>query len=786
MLSAGTRTCWLAAGLPEAVRLGRELEVGFDGGADGAERDAGEEEMLARLRALAARNRVARSYLGLGYHGTILPGVIRRNILENPGWYTQYTPYQAEISQGRLEALLNFQTMVADLTGMDVANASIYDGASSLAEAVLMSHAATGRSEVVLVGSVNPLYRRVVESYTQGMELRLRPVPAPDGVLEPDAVRPLVTEATAAVVVQSPNFYGCLEDVAALSEVAHAAGALSVVVAEPVNLGVLEAPGRLGADIVVGEGQGLGVPMSFGGPNLGVFAAKQALVRRMPGRLVGATVDLDGQRGFVLTLQARLGDDPQPPRLVGWQRGRRLHDPAESRDEVSRRCLRVSWREGRRGGSWRRGAGARARHRRRRRGAVLHRRRGADRVLDHRGARAARGDRRAARVRRRRTAPGRTPPRSGARTGGLRVREGGATGTACRPCGSRARGRHRRRDDRAGGARTESFRLTPFAGGPTRRRLRGPEGALRAALALLESATDSENRAEVWLDRSAERAKFILGREFDAVARSLLDHGSFGTQTLRPPGYPALMAGVYAIFGRDLLALRAGRLVGRGADARLPAIATDEVNRVVVHDAERPHAGCGEVEGGGRAETACPDQEDARLEQPELPFLADLVTLVDPTSRWSFLAYLRERGRLFRFYFTERFLVPRREYDAYLRWVAESLPRCRFSTRVEEVAWDAGEAAFRVTCREVTTARTTTVLARNVVLGVTLQGRVFKVPGHQTRVRSIWTHCAVAAAFAREVDRLAGRVKAHRFEVEQEGDDHSSPSRTRPFVFTDS
>jgi glycine dehydrogenase subunit 1 len=195
--------------------------------------------------------------------------------------------------------------MIAELTGMDVANASIYDGASSLAEAALMAHAVTGRSEVVLARGVNPLYRRVVATYCEGPGIRLRDLPAPDGVFDADAARRTVTAKTAALVVQSPNFPGCLEDVGAAGEIAHAAGALLVVVADPVNLGVLEAPGRLGADIVVGEGQGLGVPMAFGGPNLGVFAAKQALVRRIPGRLVGATVDRDGRRGFVLTLQTR-------------------------------------------------------------------------------------------------------------------------------------------------------------------------------------------------------------------------------------------------------------------------------------------------------------------------------------------------------------------------------------------------------------------------------------------------------------------------------------------------
>jgi glycine dehydrogenase subunit 1 len=186
-----------------------------------------------------------------------------------------------------------------------VANASIYDGASSLAEAALMARAATGRQEIVLAAGVNPRYRRVVATYCEGPGLRLREAPAPGGVLDADAARKLCGPRTAALVVQSPNFYGAIEDVAAAAEIAHAAGASLVVVADPVNLGMLEAPGRLGADVVVGEGQGLGVPLSYGGPYLGVFAAKQDFVRRMPGRLVGATVDRDGRRGFVLTLQTR-------------------------------------------------------------------------------------------------------------------------------------------------------------------------------------------------------------------------------------------------------------------------------------------------------------------------------------------------------------------------------------------------------------------------------------------------------------------------------------------------
>jgi glycine dehydrogenase subunit 1 len=227
------------------------------------------------------------------------------HLISRGEFLTAYTPYQPEASQGTLRSIFEYQSMMAELTGMDVANASLYDGASSVAEAALMAHAVTERNAVVLSKGVNPLYRQVVETYCEGPGIRLKSAPIGDGTTDLDALRKAVTGQTAAVVIQYPNFFGCLEDIRAAADIAHGAGALLVVVADPINLGLLQPPGALGADIVVGEGQGLGVPMSFGGPNLGVFAAKQELVRRMPGRLVGATVDLDGQRGFVLTLQTR-------------------------------------------------------------------------------------------------------------------------------------------------------------------------------------------------------------------------------------------------------------------------------------------------------------------------------------------------------------------------------------------------------------------------------------------------------------------------------------------------
>jgi glycine dehydrogenase subunit 1 len=284
--------------IPAGARLARPLDLPAP---------LAEQDLVRHLRRLAAENADAEAYtcfLGGGSYDHTIPSPIN-HMVSRGEFFTAYTPYQPEASQGTLRAIFEYQSMIAELTGMDVANASLYDGASALAEAVLLAHAATERDQIVVSAGVNPLYRRVAETYAEGPGLRLKAVPIGDGVTDLDAARKAVTGKTAALVVQSPNFFGGLEDVAAAAEIAHAAGALLVVVTDPVNLGVLAPPGDLGADVVVGEGQGLGVPMSFGGPNLGVFAVKRDLLRRIPGRLAGATVDLEGRRGFVLTLQAR-------------------------------------------------------------------------------------------------------------------------------------------------------------------------------------------------------------------------------------------------------------------------------------------------------------------------------------------------------------------------------------------------------------------------------------------------------------------------------------------------
>ena len=288
----------LLSGIPAKARLSGPLNVPAA---------MAEADLVRHLRRMTAGNAHADDwvcFLGAGAYDHSVPSPINHLILRGE-FFTAYTPYQPEASQGTLRSIFEYQTMIAELTGMDVANASIYDGGSALAEAALMARAVTERTGIVLSAGVHPLYRQVVETYGEGPGLKLRTAALGDGVTDVAALGKVVGKQTAAVVVQYPNFFGCLEDISAIAELAHAAGALLVVVADPVNLGLLTPPGALGADIVVGEGQGLGVPLGFGGPYLGVFACKQELVRRMPGRLVGATVDRDGHRGFVLTLQTR-------------------------------------------------------------------------------------------------------------------------------------------------------------------------------------------------------------------------------------------------------------------------------------------------------------------------------------------------------------------------------------------------------------------------------------------------------------------------------------------------
>ncbi|HEX7091159.1 MAG TPA: aminomethyl-transferring glycine dehydrogenase subunit GcvPA [Longimicrobiales bacterium] len=264
-------------------------------------------EAARLLSERAAANESLVCFAGGGVYDHYVPAAVDA-ILRRSEFYTAYTPYQPEVSQGTLQVIYEFQSLICELTGLDVANASMYDGASATAEAMLMARGITrgARPAVAVAGSLHPHYRRVLETYNAGVGLELRTISCgPDGRLEPEALRAAVRDDTAAVIVQSPNFFGVIEDWAVAADVAHAAGALLIAVFDPISLALLRSPGDCGADIAVGEGQGLGNAMSFGGPGLGLFACRQQFVRHMPGRIAGATVDQHGRRGFVLTLQTR-------------------------------------------------------------------------------------------------------------------------------------------------------------------------------------------------------------------------------------------------------------------------------------------------------------------------------------------------------------------------------------------------------------------------------------------------------------------------------------------------
>ncbi len=290
----------LLADIPAEVRLKRPLKV---------PPAMSESELSGHLRALAAKNADADRYsifLGAGCYNHFSPSVVNHLVLRG-AFLTPYTPYQPEVSQGTLQALYEYQTLVCLLTGMEVGNASMYEGASATAEAVLMAQRVTGRTEVVVARAVHPEYRTVARTYAAQLGISFQEVPFTEaGVTDVGHVRKMLSDHVACLVIQYPNFFGCIEDLAPLAEAAHAVGALMVVsVAEPVALGILKSPGECGADIVTGEGQGLGAGMNYGGPALGFFATREKFIRYMPGRLVGQTVDREGRTGYVLTLATR-------------------------------------------------------------------------------------------------------------------------------------------------------------------------------------------------------------------------------------------------------------------------------------------------------------------------------------------------------------------------------------------------------------------------------------------------------------------------------------------------
>lgn len=285
--------------IPEDLRLRQDLAVPAA---------LSELELLAKFEQTGTRNPAASriSFLGGGAYAHYTPTIVD-HLISRSEFFTAYTPYQPEISQGTLQAIFEFQTLVCQLTEMDIANASMYDGSTAMAEAVLMAERVTRRAKVIASSAVHPQYLEVAHTYVQhaGIELQHAPYDSQSGQT-PVSAFDSIDDQTAAIVVQSPNFFGCIEDVQALSDKAHSQGALLIVaVTEAMSFGLLRSPGACGADIVVAEGQSFGVPLSFGGPYVGLFATRDQYARQIPGRLVGEAYDKEGRRGYVLTLATR-------------------------------------------------------------------------------------------------------------------------------------------------------------------------------------------------------------------------------------------------------------------------------------------------------------------------------------------------------------------------------------------------------------------------------------------------------------------------------------------------
>jgi len=284
--------------IPEKVRFKGDYKI---------KEAKSETELVKELTKMAAKNADLKShssFLGAGVYDHYMP-IIVDHVLSRSEFYTAYTPYQPEISQGELQAIFEFQTMICELTGMDVANSSMYDGGTALAEAAMLSAGQTRRKKVLVSSTVHPESRDVLRSYAKGQYIEVVEIPHNNGVTDVEELKKLMSNEIAAVVVQYPNFFGRVEELKAIEEVTHAEKAMFVVSSNPLALGALTPPGQLGADIVIGDAQPFGIPSAFGGPHCGYFAVNKKLMRKVPGRLVGQTVDEDGIRGFVLTLQAR-------------------------------------------------------------------------------------------------------------------------------------------------------------------------------------------------------------------------------------------------------------------------------------------------------------------------------------------------------------------------------------------------------------------------------------------------------------------------------------------------
>ncbi len=286
----------LFEGLPKSIRLKKLLTL---------PKSLSEIEVYQTIRGIESKNSCLTCFVGAGAYNHFVPSVVDQLALRSE-YYTAYTPYQPEVSQGTLTAIFEFQTMICRLTGMDAANASLYDGATSLAESALMSVRINNRQSIVITDTVHPHYRRVLQTYAWANDIKVIETESSNGTSDAARLGEIIDDTTSAVVIQNPNFFGIIEDIEPIAEIAHNSGAnVIIVITEPLSLGLLKSPGQLGADIVCGEAQAFGNYVGFGGPYLGILAVRREFLRKIPGRLVGRTVDLDGNESYVLTLQTR-------------------------------------------------------------------------------------------------------------------------------------------------------------------------------------------------------------------------------------------------------------------------------------------------------------------------------------------------------------------------------------------------------------------------------------------------------------------------------------------------
>jgi len=284
--------------IPDEVRLKRPLDL---------PQGVSEYELIKELQGIAADNYSLDSYisfLGGGAYDHFVPQIVDA-IISLPEFYTPYTPYQPEVSQGILQALFEYQTMISELTGFEIANDSLYDGSTTVAEAALLAHDVTKKTEVIISEAVHPEYRDVLKNYTRGIGITIKTVPMKNGSTDIAALEDMISDETACVIMQQPNFFGCLEDMPRVGDITDRYPALFIASVDPISLGILQPPAEYGADVAIGEGQPLGNKLNFGGPYLGIFACRKEYLRRVPGHLTSATIDTEGRTGYVFTLQTR-------------------------------------------------------------------------------------------------------------------------------------------------------------------------------------------------------------------------------------------------------------------------------------------------------------------------------------------------------------------------------------------------------------------------------------------------------------------------------------------------